>query len=53
MLGNITRHLLKLGKNKNLLGKSTIGKIIPSWRSQDIDYLYQWESAIKIYGNKR
>lgn len=40
-------------KQKNLLGKSTIGKIIPSWRSQDIDYLYQWESAIKIYENKR
>lgn len=36
-------------KNKDILGKKTICSILPLWRCQDIDYLYQWEKAKKIY----
>ena len=36
-------------KHKVILGKKTICTILPLWRCQDIDYLYQWEKAKKIY----
>tara|TARA_B100000989_G_scaffold298400_1_gene287534 strand:- start:26662 stop:27351 length:690 start_codon:yes stop_codon:yes gene_type:complete len=36
-------------KNKDILGKKTICNILPLWRCQDIDYLYQWAKAKKIY----
>jgi len=36
-------------KYKDILGKKTICTILPLWRCQDIDYLYQWEKAKKIY----
>lgn len=36
-------------KYPDLLGKKTICNILPLWRCQDIDYLYQWEKAKILY----